>query len=204
MLSCSCTFYQDFLKQHLHYHGDWRDLQRLVVTSEHALLPVTGGIGAYVQELAYLYSPRHTLVLFVGDAGAEPVTEVCQPEEFYPPGSLADFPRPDRAWAGVQQLLFYFPTLTAIEYQDYLGIGARIAQAKRAGLLGQRLHTEVLCHGNGAYLEHATQQWLDEPNWELRLLERVSIELADVIRFPTRFLHEFYLDRGFQFSIRSA
>ena len=200
LLSCSHEHYQQFLTQYGFHTKDFTKTKRLLVTAEHPRVAKSGGIGSYFQELELLVGTDIVETCYVGAFDRETPFVLCNYRivgfRAFDQELLEPLP-PEMALWLVEQALFYLPALEVIEYQDYHGIGARIVQARHAGMLPGNITLEIGCHGSILYVEAANQQWCGIEHNELIMLEKVAIEGADVVRFPTVFLRDFYLNRGY-------
>lgn len=199
-LRCEPTQYMEFLRTNGLVH-DHVMPRHLLVTSEYAGLHSTGGIGSFVVEQRLIYGVEHTLCLYIG-SGESQNDEVLRRFKLISPRMLIDevslsAPMEEIALAATLQLLFYFPDISKIEYPDYQGVGCRVAQAKRAGILPPSLQVVVHCHGATHYLENAHQTWYGSSHFCVAEREKVSVEKADTIVFPTAFLQNLYREAGF-------
>lgn len=199
-LACDESFYAAFFRE----NGLPDSSDHLVVTSEHSYALSTGGIGTYYQ-LAEEYSGHKRLVLFSGGGGL--------PENWAPfsqgAGWLhasvlcgrADARRdelqidPDEVLLALRTALFLYDDVKIVEYQDYVGIGFRVAQAKRAGMLPPETFVMAYAHGNHGYLDNAAGEISRERPVVFDAMERLSAELADCLVFPTRFMEDLYLNK---------
>ncbi|MBU2488407.1 MAG: glycosyltransferase [Proteobacteria bacterium] len=179
------------------------DVRRLVISTEHADYIRAGGIGSFVQECQALASRPPAVVLLGRVTLGHPEFPPrggpwISPLDLFPESHCQSLPPADLALEAVCQALLYYPGIAHISVQDTDGVGARLAQAARAGLLGSRLGVEVVCHGGGVYLENGFSQWRGKP-WEIRdmALERAAIQEAGQTLFPTRFLRDLYQDAGY-------
>lgn len=200
-LRCDPTQYVEFLRAVglLHDHVLPR---HLLLTSEYAGLHSTGGIGTFVAEQRLTYGVENTLCLFIGQEENLGV-EFFQRFKLIKPQMLVDkvnlsLPAEEIALKATLQLLFYFPNLAKIEYADYQGLGCRLAQAKRASLFPPSVQLIVHCHGATHYLENANQAWFGSSHFNTAEREKISIENADSIVFPTAFLCDLYRDTGYE------
>ena len=103
---------------------------------------------------------------------------------------------PDAIFFAAQQAIFIYDEVRLIEYQDYLGIGFRIAQAKRARLLPPSIKILAYAHGNHLYLDAASGKIGHARDPKLDVKERLSLELADVAAFPSAYIRNLYIDCG--------
>lgn len=200
-LRCERSQYVEFLKGAGLIHGDMLP-RHLLLTSEYAGLHNTGGIGTFVAEQRLTYGVENTLCLFVGQQkDLDP--ELFSRLSLIKPQMLLDevalgLPVEDVALKATLQLLFYFPNIGKIEYADYQGLGCRLAQAKRASLFPPSVQMVVHCHGATHYLENANQTWYGTSHFNAAEREKISIENADNIVFPTAFLRDLYRETGFE------
>ena len=202
MASCPTAFYRQFLVDQGLCKSSPQNVQRLIITGEHGLLSNTGGIGSYLVELAEI-TPTDSFqtIVFRNNSQLDRLNlrrkKILTASDLLSAEYVSKLPVADQAYAAAEQFLFYFPWLKTIEYQDWSGIGVRIAQAKRTGHFPPRLRIEAGCHGSGVYTEHANRAWIDFAAAGDLYSERESIENADIIRIPTQFLLEFYRSRGY-------
>jgi glycosyltransferase involved in cell wall biosynthesis len=201
-LSCRKDHYVQFLKRAgLIFHDVFP--RHLIVTLEYAGVHNTGGIGTFAAEQRITYGRGATLCLFAGDVSSVDVAPLRN-EELVTPGDVLDWsdieslPVEDRILRAVQQLLFFFPSLETIQYADYQGHGCRIAQAKRAGMLPPTVEVVVHCHGGTHYLENAHESWFGASHLGVAEREKISIEKADWVVFPTAFLRDLYAEIGIE------
>jgi glycosyltransferase involved in cell wall biosynthesis/SAM-dependent methyltransferase len=198
--SCPPDHYFSFLKEQGLVHADVSPTT-LLVTMEYAGYHRTGGIGSFVQEQRLAYGIDHTLCLFdeaavAPDSALKQKLRLLGPEQFFNPDHLHHLPVEDRLLAAVRQLLFFFPGLHRIEYADYQGPGFRIAQAKRSGLLPESVAVVVHCHGTTHYLENGHRSWYGAQHSGVAEKEKIGIELADIVVYPTRFLQTLHEQSG--------
>ncbi len=176
----------------------------LVLTTEHADAPSALGIGTYHGSVArVLESPRLLLFAgagglpegwcsFVGQRGWLHVAECCGAD-----AGLSEIAAVDaqEALRAVLHLVFLYDDIRLIEYQDHLGIGHRIAQAKRARLLPPTVTVLCYAHGTHFYLDHARGAFSHERDVEVDARERLSLELADCVWFPSGSSERLYIEQ---------
>jgi GT2 family glycosyltransferase/glycosyltransferase involved in cell wall biosynthesis len=174
-------------------------LHRLVLSTEHGRCKVTGGIGAYVEEQLAI-SGGSLAVGLLTNTDNLPDAEVLSTERWLLPQRLGlpeTHERPcDQALALVEQALALYPDLREIEFQDYLGVGARLVQARASGLLPRQLGLHAICHGAQVYIERANQAWMDVAQLPTHVEEQIALEGADTVTFLTRYLHGLYAECG--------
>ncbi|WP_250484024.1 glycosyltransferase [Caballeronia sp. GaOx3] len=199
-VSCDVDFYSAFLRDRcLPEQSD-----HLVITSEHSNALSTGGIGTYYQ-VAEEHSGHKRIVLFSGstglpedwvtfshDAGWLHATALCGRSAARRDDLQIDA---EEVLAALQIALFIYDAVKLVEYQDYVGIGFRVAQAKRAGMLPPETFLMAYAHGNHGYLDNAAGEISRERPVKYDAMERLSAELADCLVFPTRFMEDLYLNR---------
>jgi glycosyltransferase involved in cell wall biosynthesis len=204
---CTQAGYNAFLEQHgLPYAYDPARQIHLVLTDEHAkIAPVSGGIGSYVEDLEQL-SDNVWVAFLRAQYSLEnfaPGYRCLHPKLFWDDEWLGRFDwytYQDLSYLLVEQILFYYPIIQSIEYQECNGYGARIAQAKRAGLLPKSILLIARCHGSQIYLENGFERWMPASSQGQRvmILEKLSVELADIVSMPSRYLRDLYLENGFE------
>ncbi|MFA5898559.1 MAG: glycosyltransferase [Hyphomicrobium sp.] len=170
--------------------------QHLFVTGEYADVAKSGGIGTYVA--AQHARDEHSLVLCY-NSGAQPTAlpkGVVALASLSTADELSSLPLEELLFETARRLLLLLPSIETVELQDYGGDALRICQAKRAGLYPTRCKTVVHCHGNTHYVENAMQSWSVTPDPFVSVREKISIELADSVIFPTVYLREFYAKMG--------
>jgi glycosyltransferase involved in cell wall biosynthesis len=188
-----------YLKQ-IGLPGGVRTMSILVAT-EHAGVNKSGGIGTFVANQCARDS-RIGAVLVTTDTSTAN-RKVVLPENILSATEIRTLPPDDIALRCVEKLVSLLPSIRYVEYQEYGGIGARISQAKSAGILPNTLTTVVHCHGNQHYLENANERWMHAPETTAER-EKISIELADIVVFPTDFLRSFYRRTGIKFSDKNT
>jgi glycosyltransferase involved in cell wall biosynthesis len=105
-------------------------------------------------------------------------------------------PDPDEVLRATLQAVFLYDEVRLIEYQDFVGIGLRVAQAKRAGLLPPSVMLLAYAHGNHLYLD-AAGDVIEGHRWlRIDALERLSLELADCAAFPSHYIRRLYVEQG--------
>lgn len=200
-LRCELSHYLSFLKGVGLLHGDALP-RHLLLTAEYAGLHNTGGIGTFVVEQRLTYGLDNTLCLFIAQQDNLDAASFRR-HQLIGIAALVDgvdltLPLEDIALKATQQILFYFSAISKIEYADYQGFGCRLAQAKRAGLLPPSVQIVVHCHGATHYLENANQTWYGKSHFGTAEREKISIENADQVVFPTAFLHDLYRETGIE------
>ncbi|MEN6449359.1 MAG: glycosyltransferase [Thermoguttaceae bacterium] len=200
-IRCEEADYKAFLQR----HGLPPQRSHLVITTEHSAALRTGGIGTYHARVSEV-ADEPPLVLMVGAHGLPDdwhrfvqakgllhVAAICgRPTAPCRDIAAIDF---DEILRAVVQLVFLYDGMRLIEYQDYLGIGFRVAQAKRARLLPSRTTVLAYAHGSHFYLDHAADTPDPYRDQQVDLRERTSLELADVVWFPSEFLRDLYVNK---------
>ena len=200
-LSCDEASYRAFLAR----NGLPAQSDHLVLTTEHADALSAGGIGRYHRHVdRVLESPR--LLLFVGASGLPEgwrsfvrqrgwlhVAELCGRGS----AGLSGIVTVDaqEVLSAVTHLVFLYDGMRLVEYQDYLGIGHRIAQAKRARLLPPTVTVLAYAHGTHFCLDHARGALSHERDVEVDARERLSLELADCVWFLSESLERLYVEQ---------
>ncbi|TGR18096.1 glycosyltransferase [Mesorhizobium sp. M8A.F.Ca.ET.202.01.1.1] len=198
-LSFSTTHYLDWLLDAgLIYHK--REPHHILITSEFQGVGASGGIGTVVEQQRQAYGPETTLVVYVGPHtplhSLHRRKQLTTPRHLFADDSTLRLPTEDLALEAIQQLLFFFPDLETVQYQEYQGIGLRVAQAGRAALFPPQLRTVVHCHGAVHYLENGMQTWIGASADLSAVREKIAIEHSDTIVFPSKFLKRLYEEAG--------
>jgi hypothetical protein len=99
---------------------------------------------------------------------------------------------PDSLLEAVLHIVFLYDSLACIEFQDYGGLFFRVPQAKRSALLPSEVLCRAVCHGNSFYFERMTKKFQRAEANLTHLWEKVTVELADEVIFPTNYAHQLY------------
>ncbi len=176
-------------------------MEYLVVSQEHSDAAVTGGIGTYVGELEKIISPDALGIMLIGSGELLPDLYRCkQNKNFYLSlflgESLLDVRLEDAVTLVLDALVYIYYNLKVIEFQDVNGKGFRFIQGKHAGFYPTKLTTQVVCHASRISLEKIFKLWID-PNDKELFEEKYVIENADIIKFPTKYIADFYKSVGY-------
>lgn len=202
-LSCARDEYSSFLSQ----AGLPMPSARLYVTSEHKSLGRGGGIGTYAFHSDNLIFNSAIFLLFGGNGVPNEGVAAGKSRQILHVGDIMKVAGTQPAYVNgprvaqelldaVKTLIFFFPELRCIEYDDYLGHAHAIAQAKEASLLPTRLKTVCYCHGNHHYLEVNHSKFFFDHDLHRR--ERICAERADLTLIPSDFLSGIYRRAGFK------
>jgi GT2 family glycosyltransferase len=205
--SCDDLYYSSFLKS----VGYPEKSDHLVLTTEHSNALRTGGIGTYYQ-VAEELSRKPRIILYVGGHGLPSdwlafikglgylhyADLTGNSNNTLQEISVIDY---TQILDAVMLLIFIYDNISIIEYQDYLGIGCHIAQAKKARMLPPNITVAAYAHGNHFYLDHASGDISKTRDLLVDIRERLSVELADITLFPSHFMQDLYVDSaGFELS----
>ncbi|AIK44498.1 glycosyltransferase [Brucella anthropi] len=173
------------------------NLSSVMVTSEYPGLIASGGIGTFVADWHHLHEGSAILTTFEFDRKKKPRGDfIIAPSDVLDVSKVGDVGTADVLLQAVTQLLFMCPDIREIHFQEYLGVGLRIAQAKKAGVLPDTLTIFTHCHGNQHYLENANQNWLGVDAQKYAVQEKICIDLSDRVIFPSLFLRDLYIKSG--------
>lgn len=195
VVRCDDASYERFLAR----HGLPPRSDHVIITSEHGKLSRSGGIGSYCQDVVAVAEVA-PIFLFCGSHGLEDdVIGACDRRGWIHVDRFSGSARPgvldpDAVLAAVEHIVFLYDDVRLVEYQDYLGIGARVAQAKRAGLLPDRVTTVCYAHGNHFYLDRAADHIGVGRDLEIDAAERIALQESDVVLFPSQYLERLYCD----------
>ena len=191
-LSCSEEFYDNWLVN----NNMPEKSGHLLITTEHSSLKLSGGIGSYIKYTDHAL-PEKRMVLFVGSFGLdENWLNIVHKNRWFHIGqiskknSIHDYDR-DEILEAVFHLLYIYETINVIEYQDYCGIGFRVAQAKDSCILPRQTQLVAVAHGNHYYLGNAEEDLINR-NITVDVFEKISLEKADHVVLPTTFLKNLY------------
>ncbi|KAB2685061.1 glycosyltransferase [Brucella pseudogrignonensis] len=193
-----CSFDASLYREALARNGiASENVSSVMITTEYPGLIASGGIGTFVAD--WHRSNDGSVVLTTFDFDKKKKSEidlVFSPSDVIDVSRIDDIGTADVLLQAVTQLLFMCPDLKEIHFQEYLGIGMRIAQAKKAGILPDTLTIVTHCHGNQHYLENANQAWSGVDAQAYAVKEKVCIELSDQVVFPSFFLGDLYSRAG--------
>jgi glycosyltransferase involved in cell wall biosynthesis len=181
----------------------------IIITTEHADTKSTGGIGSYVKEVELVTGDNRPIVLtMTSQPFSSTMTTASVAENIIDIHTIVEHPSTTAhtsdwnsssiaAYQAIKLLTFLYDQIRVIEYQEYQGIGSRIAQAKAAGELPADVTLVARCHGSQVYIDRASFDWSGMEKGDEFELERLSIDLADEVSFPTKYLRDLYLSTGY-------
>ncbi len=180
-------------------------IQYLLCSSEHADCKTTGGIGAYAAQLLNMASPGEIGFLFAGDqAQFQSLPQVPRgwifPRLFLTEQRDAELSSHEKVLESLRIVAFLYPAIKTIEVQDYQALGLSAVLAKRSGLIPSSIEIKIRCHGSRTYLEQCFSQWTGIEQLRTVYEEKVALENADVVSFPSRFLKSLYERTGYKLS----
>lgn len=198
-ISFDATLYGEVLAR---YGITSKSVSSIMMTTEYPGLVASGGIGTFVADWHRSIDGSAVLATFDFDKNKKATNDVVfSPSDIIDLSRVGDIGVADVLLQAVTQLLFICPDLKEVHFQEYLGIGTRIAQAKKAGVLPDTLTIVVHCHGNQHYLENANQAWSGADAQVCAVKEKVCIELSDLIVFPSYFLRDLYIQAGIRIDL---
>lgn len=187
----------------------------VILATEHADTAATGGIGSYIKEVEENDPTNKPIVLF---GNYERFEDVCTLPEV--PNHIIDIQRliqdlgmdhstewkslSTSMYRALKNFIYLYDQVGSIEYQEYLGVGARIAAAKQVGEFPFDATLVARCHGSQLYIDRAAQKWSGIENGDVFELERMSIRYADIVSFPTKYLRDLYQSNGYEFDFKNA
>ncbi|MCZ2443166.1 MAG: hypothetical protein LC101_05260 [Flavobacteriales bacterium] len=164
----------------------------------------TGGIGAYIEQVEAIMGSTSPIILYCGtktfdyslykSGNVVDISKVSNVKKF---NQLNVSQQSQTVYQATLELLFHYDQVTNIEYQDFRGVSAGIAQAKLAGELPPTVHLIVRCHASVSSIVFATHQQLNTAGLEVAKLEKLSVQYADIVLFPTQYLHDMYSQLGY-------
>lgn len=185
-------------------HGLPAPKPTLIITTEHASQSYSGGIGAYIEQVEALMGNDSPIILYCGATAFDDssyklgnvvdISKVSDVEEF---DKLNVNQQSQTVYQATLRLLFYYDQVVNIEYQDFRGIGADIAQAKQSGEIPTTIQLIAHCHSSVAFIVYITQKQLNVAGVKVDMLEKLSIQHADRVLFPTKYLKNMYLQLSY-------
>jgi glycosyltransferase involved in cell wall biosynthesis len=162
--------------------------RHLILVAENADRRRTPDIRHYAAAVGRLADER-PLVLALSDHGpGDALDAAAWSGTEIEPGNA-----PEAALAALLHLLFIYDELEMIHCSDEAGLFFRVAQAKRAGLLPPATSFRVVCLGSSLLGERSAAHFQGPEKNYTHLCEKLTIELADDVIFPTRFIQSLYL-----------
>lgn len=183
----------------------------LIITTEHADTRATGGIGSYIKEVEEVCGPNKPIVLICGTVPfTSMMTTSSKAENIVDIFDLLINPATTEhttewnsssicVYHATKNLLYLYDQINMIEYQEYLGVGARLSQAKKVGDIPADVTLVVRGHGSQVYTDRASYDWSGMEKADVFELERISVNFADKLSFPTRYLKDLYTSTGYIF-----
>lgn len=199
-VSCPRSFYRDFLWQHGLAPSATAAPEIALVSTEHARMGQSGGIGTYIDHVSRRSENRPTLVCNPAvlsdeeEEQAERISVVTY-RKLFGSAKSSYLDLATRALEMVQQLSFLVSDIEVIESPDYLGLGAHIAQACRAGMLRGNLLTQIYCVGTTLHCEAAGETWGGPKSWTCKLLEDIAIGESERVLFISSWGRDCYLEK---------
>ena len=180
----------------LRARGLTQELRHLILLSDRSGTNPAGGVARYAAELAGVADG--IAVLTAGESGAlrDTASGEGNPgvQEWLPPSDKREQEAiEDLVLEACLNIVSLCDDLLGIEYDARSGIGLRLAQAKRCGLLPAALRLTALCFDTMLSCE-ATAEVLLNANANLAVTkEKLSIELADAVLFPSEPARQLYM-----------
>ncbi|RJP65598.1 MAG: glycosyltransferase [Ignavibacteriales bacterium] len=180
-------------------------LNYLICSNEHGKANLSGGIGSYVEETEKLFNKNEFGILLVGTGKMLPAKDVIQSDKlitFDKFLTLQEINKNETAELLLKSIIviqYLYPYLKTVEIQDVEGYGYRVSQAKKSGILSSDLIIQICAHGTKIQMENVLQTFLDQTAYEVIYKEKIALENADRVMFPTRFIYNLYKDAGYVF-----
>lgn len=180
-------------------------LNYLICSNEHGKANLSGGIGSYVEETEKLFEKNEFGVLLVGTGKMLPAQDIIHSDKlitfnkFFTQQEINKNETAELLLKSIQVIQYLYPNLKIIEVQDVEGYGYRLSQAKKSGLLSGEIMIQICAHGTKIQMENVLQTWLDQTAYEVIYKEKIALENADRVVFPTRFIYNLYKDAGYVF-----
>lgn len=173
----------------------------IIFTTEYSkVLPVSGGIGTTRYRLKSKFSDKISVIMLhnyiVEDKDILSRDGLFLSKDFMSQKEYMSLPLEDQALKIVQILLENGIKIDAIDYQELRGIGARIAIAKKIGLIPQNITTMCRAFSSLFHLEYISNKWAGLEENRLIQLERIALEQSDITIFTSNYLANKYKDYG--------
>lgn len=128
-----------------------------LLTTEDATVTPTGGIGTYVKCIKKINKNMITLICDHNIDSSNSKGNTVVASSFIEHIEVDNFMNGIGLIEVIKSLLFLFPNINILEFQDYQSIGFRIVQAKKTGVLPSYLWLRVFLHGNVNHLKYSFQ-----------------------------------------------
>ncbi len=203
-------------KKTIHELGLPSPRRSIIITTEHADTTTTGGIGSYIKEVENVMGEHvRPIVMF---CGGTPFTEMMTTPEkadniidirdivyrFEKKNDVDYHSLNTSIFEAAQNIIYMYDQLKLVEYQDYLGVGARLAQGKKVNAIPPDVILLVRGHGSQVYVDRSTESWSGLKDAGIFELERMGVRYADVVSSPTRYLRDLYLSTGYDLAAQTT
>ncbi|KAF0151689.1 MAG: group 1 glycosyl transferase [Ignavibacteria bacterium] len=181
------------------------NMHYLICSNEHGKAKLTGGIGSYIEEAQKLFKRNEFGVFLVSKGNMLPENNIIYNEriltfdKFFDNQVINMNETAEMLLKSMQVVQYIYPYLSIVEIQDVEGFGYRVVQAKQSGLIASEILIQIVSHGSKIYLENASQRWLPIINYDVIYKEKIALENADRLAFPTKFIKKLYMDAGYNF-----
>lgn len=181
------------------------NIHYLICSNEHGKAKLTGGIGSYIEEAQKLFKRNEFGVFLVSKGNMLPEKNIINNEriltfdKFFDNQVVNMNETAEMLLKSMQVVQYIYPYLNIVEIQDVEGFGYRVVQAKQSGLIAGEILIQIVSHGSKVYLENASQRWLPIINYDVIYKEKIALENADRLVFPTKFIKKLYIDAGYNF-----
>lgn len=176
-------------------------IEYLIVSQEHSAAAITGGIGSYVGELEKVFPVGLLGLMLIGSGDLLPDHYRCKQSKYFHLSQflgdlVGNLLLEDAVSLALDVIIFLYKNLKVVEFQDVNGKGFKFIQGEYSGLYPTKLMTQVVCHASRISLEKTYQIWIDPNDREL-FEEKYVIEKADVVKFPTQYIRNYYRQVGY-------
>lgn len=178
----------------------------LICSNEHGKAKLSGGIGSYVEEAQKLFPDKELGVFLLGKGDLLPEKNALLENRFL---SVSNFFDQNTMHANnvaelllksIQVIQYLYVNLKTIEVQDVEGYGIRLVQGKKCELISRSIKIQICAHGNKIQMEKVFEEWLDPLDYETVYKEKITLENADRVIFPTKYMRNLYESAGYQIS----
>ncbi|MBA4252238.1 MAG: hypothetical protein C0442_11025, partial [Chlorobiaceae bacterium] len=91
-----------------------------------------------------------------------------------------------------------------VEIQDIEGFGYRLSQGKKAGIICDDILIQIFSHGSKSQMDIVYQKWAHITEYDKMYKEKIALEFADRIIFPTNYIYQVFQNAGYRHQAESA
>lgn len=179
------------------------NMRYLICSNEHGKAKLSGGIGSYVEEAEKLFLENELGVFLVGKGDLLPERKILYENrlisftKFFDQNTIHYNSTSDLLLNSIKVIQYLYPYLTTVEIQDVEGYAVRLVQGKKSNQICSSIKVQICAHGNKIQMERVFEEWLDPLDYETVYKEKIALENADVVVFPTNYMKSLYKNAGY-------